>query len=244
VLLITAGVRAEETIEPAAAMPEAAFSPAQDSQAAPAADLAPLRRLHEGAYFLLKRYAMMEALTAAVDHGRSENQAFAVGTASWIPGVGQFINGDNLQGGLLLGAAGMSSLTIRQLEFTRRQRPGTGDLLPVYYGLLAVRNGVMAYAMLHATNANYRARHDRTAALWTGTASILPGVGQAINGQWWEAAAFLAVYTGSALLTARVEEEIFPSGDDRSYWVRGQEGLRCQVACLPGGAALTLTTDW
>jgi len=208
-----------------------------------ASNLASLRRLNEGALYLIKRYAMLEALITANDQGRTENQAFAIGAASMVPGVGQFINGDTLQGGLLLFASGLSSATIQQLDYTRRQRSGTDELLPAYYATLILHNSLVSYAMLHATNASYRAHRDRTAAMWTGAASVLPGVGQAINGNWWEAGAFLAAYAVSLAAVASFEEAIYPPGNDRTYLVRNP-GPRIDLAWLPGGGAISITTDW
>jgi len=202
-----------------------------------------LRQLHEGAIFILKRYATLEALISAVDHGQKENDAFWIGTASLIPGAGQMINEDYLQGGLLLFISSLSWSTIRQLEFTRKRRQENQELLPFYYSAVILRNGIMTYAMLHATNKSYRTHHDRTAAMWTGMASLVPGAGQAVNGDWWEASALFVSWSAAVILTSYLEEQIFLSGDE-GYLVKTPEPSRWSVACLPGGVSLLYTVSW
>ncbi|MCK5218146.1 hypothetical protein KAR10_01410 [bacterium] len=203
-----------------------------------------IRRFHETGVFFLKRYATLEALITALDQGETENQAFGIGAASLIPGTGQMINEDYLQGGLLLFATGLSFATIRQLEYTRQRRKGCGRLLPWYYSALAVRNGIMTYAMLQASHVYFRDYHDRTAAMWTGAASILPGVGQAINGDWWEAGGLFITWSLASVFTARLETQIFIN-DDEAYLVNHQEKIQWSIAWLPGGGmGLNLTTVW
>jgi len=211
--------------------------PFHDSQ------LAELRLLHEGSVFLLKRYATMEALITAVENGRSENEGFWIGASSLIPGVGQMINHDYLQGGLLLFASTVSWGTVHQLEFTRTRQHGSDSILPLYYSSLVLRNGLMTYAMLHAANKNYRVHRDRTAAMWTGTASILPGVGQAINGDWWEASGLLIAWGFSTVLVSYCESALFTNGDE-GYLVKAPEQPAWTVSWVPGGAALTFTAGW
>jgi len=154
-----------------------------------------LYNLNDGVTFLLQRYATLEALVAALQQGRMENQAFAIGAASMVPGAGQFINGDYTQGGLLLLADSMAGINANQLAFSRH-KPRHAEWALGYYSAEALRNGIMLYATLHAANASFRARQNHSAAMWTGAASVVPGVGQAINGNWWEAAGFFGA-TGS-----------------------------------------------
>lgn len=219
-------------------------SPLRSPAGPETAYLAPLRHLHEGFFFLYRRYAMLEALISAEDRVRSENQAFWIGAASWVPGAGQMINGDTLQGSLLLIASGLSAATVRHLEFTRRQLPGGSDWLPWYYAALTLRNGVISYSMLHAANAAYRGRRDRTAAMWTGAASVIPGVGQAINGDWWEAAGFFSAYVLSAAVSLQFEKCIYPAGNDPSYLAGRGRDPQVNLAWLPGGAMVSITAEW
>jgi len=211
-------------------------------------DLTSLRHLHEGSLFLLKRYSALEALISAVNQGRTENQAFGIGASSVVPGAGQIINGDYLQGGLLLFASGLSSTTIRHLEYTRQRLPASDEsLLPWYYASLTLRNGIVTYAMLHAANVSYRERRDRTYGMWTGMASMVPGVGQAINGDWWEGAAFFVGWTLSAVLTAHFEQALFQPGEDPYHVVNDPENStqwNVAWACLPGGAGLSFSKKW
>jgi hypothetical protein len=203
-----------------------------------------IRRFHESGIFLLKRYATLEALITALDQEKTENQAFGIGAASLLPGTGQIINKDYLQGGLLLFSTGLSFATIRQLEYTRQRREGSGNLLPWYYSALAVRNGIMTYAMLHASCVHFREHHDRTAAMWTGAASIVPGVGQAVNGDWWEAGGLFIAWSLASVITTRLETHVFIN-DDEAYLVNHQEKIQWSIAWLPGGGmGLNLTTAW
>lgn len=211
--------------------------PYQDAQ------ISELRQLHEGAIFILKRYATLEALITAVENGRSENEGFWIGTASLIPGVGQMINHDYLQGGLLLFTSTVSWGTVHQLDFTRARQSGSDSMLPLYYSSLFLQNGLMTYAMLHAANKSYRVHRDRTAAMWTGTASLVPGVGQAINGDWWEASGLLVAWGLSTLLVSYCESACFTEGNE-SYLVRAPENPSWTLSWVPGGAALSFTTGW
>ncbi|MCK5243273.1 hypothetical protein KAR34_12565 [bacterium] len=204
--------------------------------------LSNLRELHESSIFLLKRYATLEAIITAVERGEKENDAFWIGTSSLLPGVGQMINEDYLQGGLLLFVAGMSWGTVGQLEFTRKRQPENQSLLPFYYSALVLRNGIMTYAMLHATNCSYREQRDRTAALWTGMASMVPGVGQAINSDWWEAGGLFVAWSAATVLTYYLENSIYISGDE-GYLVESED-CEWSVAWLPGGAGLLFRTTW
>lgn len=207
------------------------------------AQLSDIRLLHEGAVFLLKRYATLEALITAVEKGRSENEGFWIGTASVIPGAGQMINRDYLQGSLLLFASTLSWGTVQQLEFTRARKTGVESMLPLYYSSLVLRNGMMTYAMLHATNASYRKHHDRTMAMWTGAASLLPGTGQAINGDWWEAAGLFVGWGLSAALVTYLETALFEAGDE-GYLVKSPGDPEWAVSWVPGGATLNVTVGW
>ncbi len=203
-----------------------------------------IRRFHETGIFFFKRYATLEALITALDQGKTVNQAFGIGAASLIPGTGQMINEDYIQGGLLLFATGLSFTTIRQLEYTRQRRKNCGGVLPWYYSALAVRNGIMTYAMLQASHVHFLDHHDRTAAMWTGAASILPGVGQAVNGDWWEAGGLFLAWSLASVFTTRLETQIFIN-DDEAYLVNRQEKIQWSIAWLPGGAmSLNLTTVW
>ncbi len=207
------------------------------------AQLSDIRLLHEGAIFLLKRYATLEALITAVEIGRSENEGFWIGAASAIPGAGQMINRDYLQGSLLLFASTLSWGTVQQLEFTRARKTGDESMLPLYYSSLVLRNGIMTYAMLHATNASYREHHDRTMAMWTGAASLLPGTGQAINGDWWEAAGLFVAWGLSAALVTYFETALFEVGDE-GYLVESPQAPEWDVSWVPGGATLSVTVGW
>ncbi|MBN1595066.1 hypothetical protein JW933_03980 [candidate division FCPU426 bacterium] len=202
-----------------------------------------LREMHEGAIFLLKRYATLEALITAVQRQEKDNDAFWIGAASLLPGTGQMINEDYLQGGLLLFAAGMSWSSVGQLEFTRKRVSGKQGLLPYYYAAVVLRNGIMTYAMLHAANKKYRKQEDRTAAMWTGAASLVPGVGQAINGDWWEAGGLFAAWSAATVLTYTLEEEIFLQGDE-GYLVLEDKQPEWWFAYLPGGIGFFITTEW
>lgn len=206
-------------------------------------NLGMLRQFHESSIFMLKRYASLEALITAVDQNKDENEAYLVGTASLVPGAGQMINGDYLQGSLLLFATSISWASVQQLNYTKKRQKQYMHLLPYYYTSLALKNGVMTYSMLHASNRNYRDHRDRTQAMWTGMASIVPGVGQAINGQWLEAGAFLLAWSLATVATTHFEEKIFLNGDD-SYLVRDPEPMPWAVAFLPGGLGLSYTTQW
>ncbi|NTV51992.1 MAG: hypothetical protein HGA76_03110 [Candidatus Firestonebacteria bacterium] len=192
-----------------------------------------LRDFNEGAVFLLQRYASLEAVVGALQAGRQENQALAIGAASLIPGVGQMINGDYSQGGLLLFADSVAGINANQLAFSRKKIPQTEWSLG-YYSSLALRDGIMLYATLHATNANYRAHQNRTQALWTGTASVLPGAGQAINGQWWEAAGFLGAYVAVAIWAANMEDHFYAEPEKATAGVSDQQSS-WSFAVLPMG---------
>ncbi len=202
-----------------------------------------MRQLHEGTVFLLKRYAPLEALITAVELGRPDSESFWIGASSVVPGVGQMINQDYLQGSLLLFASSISWGTIRQLEYTRKRIPAGEHLQPLYYGSMALRNGIMTYAMLHATNSSYREHWDRTEAMWTGAASLVPGVGQAINGDWWEAGGLFVAWSLAAVLTSHLERQIYVSGDE-SYLVEKPDSPDWAVTWLPGGALFSMTTEW
>lgn len=204
--------------------------------------LEPLRDLQEGAVFLLKRYATLEALITAQESGRSDNDAFWIGAASLVPGAGQMINQDYLQGGLLLFSSGLAWSSFQELDFTR-PKMRYPDAAPYYYAALALRDGIMTYATLHAANSRYRQTRDRTSAMWTGTASLIPGVGQAINGQYWEAAAMFAAWAGAAYLTASLEEVVYGGPGEPASLVRDSEPS-LTVAWLPAGAALQFTASW
>jgi len=184
-----------------------------------------LRLLHEGTFFLLKRYATCEAMLTAMDRGREDQEAYWIGAASLLPGAGQMINQDYLQGSLLLLAATVSFGTVRQLEFTRKKQTGAESFMPLYFSSLLLRNGIMTYAMLHATNKQYAQNHDRTAAMWTGMASMVPGVGQAINQNWWEAGGFFTAWAAATILTSYFEEQIYITGNEgylaTRRWARG-----------------------
>ncbi|MEW6515854.1 MAG: hypothetical protein AB1439_02965 [candidate division FCPU426 bacterium] len=205
--------------------------------------LSELRILHEGAIFIFKRYATLEALISARENGSEENQCFWIGASSLVPGVGQMINHDYLQGGLLLFASSLSWSTVHQLEFTRKRQSGTEAFQPFYIASLFLRDGIMTYAMLHATNRHYREYHDRTAAMWTGTASLLPGLGQAINGDWWEAGGLFAGWALSTAVVSYFESMIFQSGND-SLLVEETEHPRFNICWVPGGATLGVTIGW
>jgi hypothetical protein len=202
-----------------------------------------LRIFHEGAIFVLKRYATMEALISAVEDGHSENEGFWIGASSVIPGTGQMINQDYLQGGLLLFTTALSWGTVNQLAFTRVKRSGSDSILPLYYSSLVLRNGIMTYAMLHAANKSYRVQHDRTVAMWTGTASLLPGTGQAINGDWWEAAGLFISWGLAAALVSHFETAVYETGDE-GYLVKSPEENDWAVSWVPGGATLSYTMGW
>jgi hypothetical protein len=202
-----------------------------------------LRRLHEDAIFILKRYATLEALITANIQGREENSSFYIGISSLIPGTGQIINQDYLQGGLLLFASAMSWSTVNELEFTRKRQVTGQSLLPLYYSMIFAQNGLMTYSMLHAANEKYREQHNRTAAMWTGLASIIPGVGQAINKEWWAAAGFFAAWTAITVVTLSLDESIFTNGDE-NYLVNQNNDYDLNISCLPGGAGAILKVYW
>ncbi len=206
-------------------------------------NLSNLRAFHEGAIFMLKRYAILEAEVRALEKGRQENQAFAIGAVSLVPGTGQLINHDYETGGLMLFTTTLSWTTVQQLAYTKKKQQQHLDLLPYYYLSLAVKNGVMTYAMLHAANQHYRTHHDKTAAMWTGMSSMLPGVGQAINGAWWEAGGFLVTWSLASLVNAALEEKIFVNSDD-NYLVQDKSAPNWSLALLPGGALLGYTQRW
>jgi hypothetical protein len=206
------------------------------------AELDSLRELHDGALFVLQRYATLEAVVTALERERQENQAFLIGASSLIPGVGQMINGDYLQGGLLLFADGMSGATVNQLAYTRR--PNRRQETPMYFLTETVQNGLMVYATLHAANASYREHHDRTAAMWTGLASVVPGAGQAINGNWWEAGGLFAGWVATSWLMTALENATpaesattvkAPEAPNQTHWA---------LALLPGGAYLNVNYEW
>ncbi len=228
----------------AASVPEFGFPSLSGVPTAEKLSLERMRRVHEVSVFLLRHYSMLEALITAVEDGNPENDAFWIGSASILPGAGQMINHDYLQGGLLLFASGLSWTTIDETDFLRPRRTPRPDLLPWYYVSRLASNGIMTYAMMHACNASYRDHRDRTAAMWTGTASIVPGVGQAINGQWWEAAGFFFAWALSAYLTNELERGLVPPGQEATYLTRPHEGLAWSVSWLPGGARVNLQAKW
>jgi hypothetical protein len=202
-----------------------------------------LRELHESAIFLMKRYATLQALVRAEELGRKENDAFLIGTSSVIPGVGQMINQDYTQGGILLFASSLSWTTAEHLSLTR-PRYRDQEFVSYYYASLFLRNSIMTYAMLHASNASYRQNRNGSAALWTGSASLVPGVGQAINHDWWEAAGFFTAWAAAAFLTSYCQEQAFVDLQDKSYLVEKTEPLPLSVAWIPGGAALEYHRTW
>lgn len=202
-----------------------------------------LREFHEGAIFIMKRYATLEALVIALEQNKPENEALGTGAASILPGVGQMINEDYLQGGLLLFATGMSWSTVQQLSFTKKKRKQYLHLLPLYYGSIILKNGIMTYSMLHAGNAQYRMDRDKTAAIWTGMSSIVPGVGQVINGDWWAGGGMFLAWSLAAVISGRLEENIFVNGD-KQYLVEKQNNPAWSVAIVPGGLMMSLSQSW
>lgn len=204
-----------------------------------------LRSLHEGALFLLGHYAMLESCITANEQGRLENQAFLIGGASLaVPGTGQMINRDFLQGSLLLYSGMISWATVQQLGAEPRAMARNFQLRPWYYSALALRGLIMNYAMLQAANVSYREHRDRTAAMWTGAASMLPGAGQAVNGDWWEAAGFLASWILFAGLTSVWEREMRAPQDTPALSAQSGDELRCSPALLPNGGGLILSSEW
>ncbi len=210
-------------------------------------DMAPfaLRRLHSAGGLALRAFSSLDALVGAVDHGgRPETQAFWIGAASsLVPGSGQWINGDALTGGLMLFTAGLSASTLNALPPERSTRDEQIPTVLAYRTVSAVRDGLTTYAMLQAANTRYRNHRDRSASLWTGAASILPGVGQAINGEWWAAGGFLLAWALTAVAAADLESRLFTTRDlpgllaeeDRTSWSH---------AWLPGGAVLGVRRTW
>jgi hypothetical protein len=204
-----------------------------------------LRKLHSGGLFLLQTYSGLDALIGAANvEGRSENQAFLIGASSaLVPGTGQLINGDYASGGLMLFAAGMSAATLGMLPPERRPRAGLDATWLAYQSALAVRNGIMAYAMLQAANTHYRNTRDRSASMWTGTASILPGAGQAINREWWAAAGLFVTWSLSVVAAASLESQVFTTRDLPGM-VTDSEAVSWSVSCLPEGVALFVSRPW
>jgi hypothetical protein len=206
----------------------------------PHSHLEGLHNFDEAALFLLQRYATLEGLVGALRAGRMENQAFAIGTASVIPGAGQMINGDYRQGGLLLLADSVAGINANQLAFSmrkaRHQEWGLG-----YYSASILQNGVMLYATLHAANASYRTHQDSSRAMWTGVASVVPGAGQAINGNWWEAAGFFAAYSVATVWATDMENHFYGTLDKNSAEASGQN-TTWSVSVLPMG--LAVKAEW
>jgi hypothetical protein len=219
--------------------PAAPGAPSGAKQEIQASRLAGLRDLNEGAVFLLQRYATLDALVGALQAGRPENQAFAIGAASVVPGAGQFINGAYTPGALMLLGGSVAGINANQLAFSRR-RPRHPEWGLAYYSSELLRNSVMLYATLHAANASYRARADRSAALWTGAASVVPGAGQAVNHDWWEAAGFLGAYALSAALAADMENRFYAPADKAPGPVSDQS-ISWSLAILPTGLAVNAT---
>ena len=107
---------------------------------------------------------------------------------------------------------------------------------------MALREGITLYATLHAANASYRAHQDRTAAMWTGAASVVPGVGQAINGNWWEAAGFAAVWMATAAWTTDMERRYYSNADEeKSVSPVSGEKISWSFAILPMGIVANAT---
>jgi len=197
-----------------------------------------LREFNEGAAFLLQRYATLEAMVGALQSGRLENQAFAIGAASVVPGAGQMINGSYQLGGLLLFADSVSGISANQLAFAQR-KPRHAEWALGYYSAEILRNGVMLYATLHAANASYRMHQNHSAAMWTGAASVVPGVGQAINGNWWEAGGFFAAWAASSALAMDMESRVYGEPDKNLTTVSTPEPS-WSVAVLPLGIAVNV----
>lgn len=206
-------------------------------------NLADLREFHEGTLFLLKRYATLEALVTARQQKRLENESFAIGTASLLPGAGQMINQDYVQGGLLLFTTMTSWGTVQQLNFTKQKKGQYDQVLPWYYTALVIRNGIMTYAMLHASNAHFREHQNKSSAIWTGMSSLLPGVGQAINNDWWSAAGMVVAWSLATVWTSDLEDKIYFNSND-NYLVEKDSTTKLSLACLPGGVMLDLTHHW
>lgn len=204
-----------------------------------------LRRLHAAGGLLLRGFSSLDALVGAVDRGdRPETQAFWIGAASAVvPGSGQLINGDAVPGGLMLFTAGLSTATLATLPPEHRPRSGQGATVLAYHTVVAVRDGLTTYAMLQAANTRYRNGRDRSAALWTGASSILPGIGQAINGEWWAAGGFLLAWALTAVAAADLESRVFTTRDLPGL-LADDAGTSWSVAWLPGGAELRLRYSW
>jgi hypothetical protein len=240
-LLLMGFVPGAAWAEPAAEAPEASPSLlTREHIESRRAELGFLREMGEGALFTLQRYATLEALITAVDRGQQENQAFLIGASSIIPGVGQFINADYLQGGLLLFSDSIAGTTANQLAYTRHTKSEMTS--PAYYSVVALKNGIMLYATLHAANSSYRARHDRTRAMWTGMASIVPGVGQAINGDWWEAGGLAVTWLVTAMLAAEFENS--SRMENKNLTVNKDSESTWSIALLPDCTGVMVTKQW
>ena len=193
---------------------------------------------------LLRHYAMVEALVTAVRQEKEASKAFAIGASSYIPGVGQMINNDSLQGSLLLFSASIAGVNAKKLQYTVNRTVKEPELLIPYYAVKGINNMILWYSLLHAANSKYIKTHDHTAAIWTGMASHLPGLGQAINGDWWEAGGFLLASALCSLIELSLEDKVYLSSDEASVVAKNKSNITWDFACLPNFVYLNCNIDF
>jgi hypothetical protein len=213
--------------------------PPSDTPSAASASLEGLRDFNTNTFFLLKHYAQLEAMVGSLKRNDAQEKPFWIEVASTVPGVGQMINNNYPLGGTLLFAALTSTATISQLGIPPKANAKRGDIYYLHQGFNTLEEAIITYAMLHATNANFIANQNGSQAMRTGTASIVPGVGQAINGDWGSAAGFFANWALVAYVTGELESQMQNTEKQDLMVEKDRNGL--EIALIPAGAAMHYT---
>jgi hypothetical protein len=149
-----------------------------------------IRGFNEGILYLVRAYAMIDAPLIAQEQGKEYGTGLWTGVASVCPGVGQLINKEYLKGDTLLISTFVLSQNIKEArgeeESWKLSAPGRWA-----EGMRWIEGCIQGYAMM---DAGFTARttdptYDR--AFWIGASSVLPGVGQFINHDWWKGGGLL-----------------------------------------------------
>ena len=200
-----------------------------------------IRAMQEGLFFVLERYAMIDAVISSFEQGKDYGNSQWIGASSALPGVGQLINKEYLKGDSLLFLTFACSQTMKELG-GKEGEVGQGANARWTEALKFLQWGLQSYAMMDAgfTAMTTDPTYDR--AFWIGSVSVIPGAGQFINKDWWKGGTLLA---GALLLdqmTRNFEDQA--KKERAAFNQKSNHGVNYSLAIVSGGFLTGITTKF
>ncbi len=198
-----------------------------------------IRAIQEGLFMVLERYSMIDTVLVSEELGRDYGSSLWIGSCSVVPGVGELANKSYFQGDSMLFLTALNWQTLREVAPREEEGPVTVyDRCSEAFGFC--KWTLQSFATMDAGYTAMASDPTYDRALWIGASSMIPGVGQFINHDWWKGGSLLLGFIISDRLQDLFTEQ---AKKEKRNIVTGhqEQDLQFSFNFLPGGFMAGMT---